>query len=138
MSPQPSCDLGHPPHPRSSTDFLVPYLNDRALPSLSRHFPPTALQENPYFSPAVCGSFHYLASSQKERGLVVWIQYGSVENLRDDIDKLVKHMREDGVQVDVDLVEGGVHLDAGIAYALRERGESSSWVRLIEAVKRYA
>lgn len=47
-------------------------------------------------------------------------------------------MREDAVAVDVDLIEGGVHLDAGLAYALGEQGEDSSWVRLIEAVKRYA
>lgn len=135
----PSCDLGHPPHPLSSTDFLVPYLNNRAYPSLARHYPPGARQENPYFSPAACGTFHYLAAAQQRAcGLRVWVQYGSVENLERDITKLVRRMREDGVGVDVDLIEGGVHLDAGIAYALGERGETSSWARLIEAVRRYA
>ena len=117
---------------------MVPYLNDRAYPSLTRHFPPDARTTSPYFSPAVCGSFHYLAAAQKDQPLSVWIQYGSVENLHKDIEKLVQHMRDDGVQVDVDLVEGGVHLDAGIAYALGEKGKESSWARLIEAVKRYA
>ncbi|EKM53594.1 uncharacterized protein PHACADRAFT_125418 [Phanerochaete carnosa HHB-10118-sp] len=134
----PSCDLGHAPHPLSSTDYLVPYLNNRAYPSLSRHYPPGARGANPYFSPAVCGTFRYLAAAQAAQRLVVWIQYGSVENLEKDIARLVQRMREDGVVADVDLIEGGVHLDAGIAYALRERGENSSWVRLIEAVKRYA
>lgn len=71
-------------------------------------------------------------------GLLVWIQYGSVENLHEDIEKLVERMRGDGVRVEVDRVEGGVHLDAGLAFALGERGEESSWVRLCEAVKRYA
>lgn len=135
---QPSCDLGHAPHPLSSTDYLVPYLNNRAYPSLSRHYPPGARAANPYFSPAVCGTFRYLAAAQAAQRLAVWIQYGSVENLEKDIARLVRRMREDGVAADVDLIEGGVHLDAGIAYALRERGENSSWVRLIEAVKRYA
>ena len=47
-------------------------------------------------------------------------------------------MREEDIDVDVDLVEGGVHLDAGIAYALRERGPESRWTRLLEAVRTYA
>ena len=67
----------------------------------------------------------------------VWVQYGGVENLRKDIEGMVKRMKADGVSVDVDRVEGGVHLDAGLAFVLRERGEDSSWIRLIEAVKRY-
>ncbi|KIP08666.1 hypothetical protein PHLGIDRAFT_126866 [Phlebiopsis gigantea 11061_1 CR5-6] len=135
---QPSCDLGHAPHPRSSTDFLVPYLNARAYPSLMRHFPPDARHTSPYFSPAVAGTFSYLAATQKSRALTVWIQYGSVENLRADIDALIRRMQTDGVVVDVDLVAGGVHLDAGMAFALRERGTASSWTRLVDAVKRYA
>ena len=135
---QPSCDLSHPPHPLRSTDFLSPYLNKRAYPSLARHFPPDALRTNPYFSPAVCGSFTYLAKAQKDRPCRVWIQYGSVENLAGDIERLVKRMRADGVCVDVDCVEGGVHLDAGMAFALKERGERSSWERFMQAVRTYA
>ena len=138
MLPQPSCDLSHPPYGLSSTDFLSPYLNQHAYPSLTRHFPPAALQSNPYFSPAVCDSFEYLAKAQKERTCRVWIQYGSVENLSADIEKLVKRMRASGVKVDVDLVEGGVHLDAGLAFALNERDEHSSWERLMQAVRTYA
>jgi acetyl esterase/lipase len=146
---------------RHSTDYLVPYLNQRAYPSLTRHFAPSALHTSPYFSPAACGSFAYLACVQKQRkrsslrpalaaahadlgsedaracGLPVWIQYGAVENLHGDIERLVERMRADGVQVDVERVEGGVHLDAGIAFALGERGEGSSWVRLCEAVRGY-
>lgn len=87
-------------------------------------------------------------ASERTRGsaLPVWIQYGSVENLHVDIERLIERMRGDGVVVEVDKVEGGVHLDAGIAFALGERsgtkkgneGEGSSWVRLCDAVKRYA
>lgn len=135
---------------------------------------PSALQTSPYFSPAVCGSFAYLATAQKERlcranssnemetdkrislqhtddahieagkamdgqasALPVWIQYGSVENLHVDIENLIARMRADGVEVEVDRVEGGVHLDAGIAFALGERGEESAWVRLCDAVRRF-
>ncbi|KAI0691512.1 Alpha/Beta hydrolase protein [Cytidiella melzeri] len=145
----PSCDLSHPPVSSRATDYLVPSLNQRAYPSMTRYFLPSAVQTSPYFSPAVCGSFAYLACAQKESrsehnggsaraGLPVWIQYGSVENLRVDIESLVERMRKDGVDVDVSRVEGGVHLDAGIAFALGERGKESSWVELCEAVKRYA
>lgn len=116
----------------------MPYLNDRALPSLARHFPANARRDNPYFSPAVAGSLRYLAAAQKAHHTSVWIQYGGVENLHDDIAKLVARMRADGVDAEVDVVPGGVHLDAGMAYALRERGPESSWVRFIAAVKRYA
>ncbi|GJE97300.1 alpha/beta hydrolase [Phanerochaete sordida] len=134
----PSCDLGHPPHAVSSTDFLAPYLNNRAYPSLARHFAAGARQESAYFSPAACGSFAYLAKAQERaRPPAVWIQYGEVENLAPDIAALVQRMRADGVVVDVDLIAGGVHCDAGIAYALREKGERDSWGRLIAAVKRY-
>jgi hypothetical protein len=38
----------------------------------------------------------------------------------------------------VDVIEGGCHLDPGIAFALGERAPSSSWVRLLEAVTRFA
>ena len=140
----------------------MPFLNQRAYPSLARHFPPAELKNSPYFSPALGapGAFAYLArpkgldadmdadgadeDRQREKthrdgaGCRVWIQYGSVENLRPDIDRLVEHMRADGVDVDVDLVEGGVHLDAGMAFALKERGEDSSWARFLEAVRTYA
>ncbi|KAI0090677.1 Alpha/Beta hydrolase protein [Irpex rosettiformis] len=188
----PSCDLSHPPCPTSATDFLVPYLNQRVYPSLTRHFVPSAVKTSPYFSPAACGSFAYLATAQKGRpsriqsppllslsqlsesdkdrrlnlqtspgdaridmkmdlhvqpkdalnstpgsGTQVWIQYSSVENLHADIEHLIERMRGDGVEVDVDRVEGGVHLDAGIAFALGERGEESAWVRLCDAVRRY-
>ena len=50
---------------------------------------------------------------------------------------MIARMEGDGVAVDVDRVEGGVHLDAGIAFALREKGTESSWERLLEAVRRY-
>ena len=156
----------------SSTDFLVPYLNRLVYPSLTRHFVPSALKTSPYFSPAICGSFAYLATAQKERlgrintaneidkrkslqhaddthieagkakdgqasALPVWIQYGGVENLHVDIENLIERMRADGVEVEVDRVEGGVHLDAGIAFALGERSKESSWVRLCDAVRRF-
>lgn len=68
---------------------------------------------------------------------MVWIQYGSVENLHTDIESLIEKMKGEGVSVDVDRVEGGVHLDAGIAFALGERGEESSWERFLDAVRRY-
>ena len=84
------------------------------------------------------GSFAYLAAAQRTQRATVWIQYGSVENLHPDIAALVDRMRADGVHAEVDVVPGGVHLDAGMAYALRERGPESSWVRFIAAVKRYA
>lgn len=122
----------------SATDFLSPYLNQRACPSLARHFPPSALQDHPHFSPAACGTFEYLARAQEKRPCRVWIQYGSVENLCPDIELLIKRMRADGVSVDVDRIEGGVHLDAGMAYALNERGKESSWERFLEAVRTYA
>lgn len=95
------------------------------------------MHTNPYLSPAICGSFDYLALAQKDKPLPVWIQYGSVENLHGDIDALIQRMKADGVTVDVDCIEGGVHLDAGIAYALREKGPGSSWERLLDAVRRY-
>ena len=116
----------------------MPYLNDRAYPSLARHYPRGARRDNPYFSPAASGSFAYLARAQAAQALRVWVQYGAVENLARDIAALVARMRADGVAVDAECVEGGVHLDAGLAYALGERGAQCSWVRLLEAVKRYA
>lgn len=42
----------------------MPFLNQRAYPSLARHFPHAALQNSPYFSPALGapGAFAYLAA----------------------------------------------------------------------------
>ncbi|EIN14090.1 alpha/beta-hydrolase [Punctularia strigosozonata HHB-11173 SS5] len=158
----PSGDLSHAPYSSIPTDWLSPYLNRMAYPSLSRHYPPDALRTNPYFSPAICGSFRYLAQPQRARhiddrrdgqnspgvstdsvaghhspAVRVWIQYGDVELLAPDIRRLIERMREDGVPLEVDEVPGGCHLDSGIAFALRERGQESSWTRLLEAVERY-
>ena len=92
-------------------------------------------------SPQHADDTHIETGKAKSDGQVpalpVWIQYGSVENLHVDIENLIARMRADGVEVEVDRVEGGVHLDAGIAFALGERGEESAWVRLCEAVRRY-
>ncbi|KAI0687400.1 hypothetical protein BC835DRAFT_1522801 [Cytidiella melzeri] len=57
----PICDLSHPPVSSRATDYLVPSLNQRAYPSMTRYFLPSAVQTSPYFSPAVCGSFAYLS-----------------------------------------------------------------------------
>jgi acetyl esterase/lipase len=165
-SVQPSCDLSHPPRESIPTDYLSPHLNRLVYPSLARHYPSDALQTNPYFSPAICGSFEYLAKAQTpsegprpdqtyrsgsisdaEKGLVaaapvhggtrVWVQYGDGELLTPDIRGMVGKMTKEGVSVEVDLVQGGCHLDAGIAFALGERSNESSWIRLLEAAKRY-
>ncbi|KAI0343494.1 alpha/beta-hydrolase [Trametopsis cervina] len=176
----PSSDLSHPPISQRPTDYLVPYLNRRAYPSLTRHYAPSAVRTSPYFSPAVCGSFAYLACAQKEgrarmrqaqphshpqppsqphalsspaaesetnaqeannsdwlhSGLPIYIQYSPTENLHPDITRLITRMRGDGVRVRADEVEGGVHLDAGVAWALRERsgGGRGSWGRLVWGV----
>ena len=47
-----------------------------------------------------------------------------------DQEKLITKMRAEGVELEVDVIEGGVHLDAGIAFALLERGSNSSWVSI--------
>jgi acetyl esterase/lipase len=113
------------------TDFLVPYLNQRAIPSLTRHYPADARSTSAYFSPAIAGSFAHLADAQQRLGVKVWMQRGSVELLRDDQDTLVAKMRAEGVVMEEDVVEGGVHLDAGIAFALGERRPESSWVSVV-------
>lgn len=132
----PSVDLSHPPRSSISTDFLVPYVNRRAYPSLSRHFPPDALSTNPYFSPGVAGDHKWLAESQKANsGLPhVWVQYGDSELLTPDQQAWVNKLRAEGVEFELDVIEGGAHLDAGLAFALLERGLRSSWTRLIDGV----
>jgi acetyl esterase/lipase len=134
--PQPSVNLSHPPHPSIATDYLVPYLNNRAYPSMARHYPEDALATNPYFSPAVAGSLEYLSHAQRDSGLKIFVQYSSGELIYEDQKIFLQKMRSEGVEFEVDLVEGGAHLDAGLAFALLERGPSSSWVRLLDAVKR--
>jgi acetyl esterase/lipase len=78
----------------------VPYLNRRAYPSLSRHYPADALSKDPYFSPAVAGTFAYLADAQAQpRGLRIFVQHGTVELLTPDQELFVKKLRDEGVQV---------------------------------------
>lgn len=127
---QPSSDLSHAPAQSKPTDFLVPYINQRAIPSLTRHYPTNATSTNPYFSPAVAGSFESLAWLQAQHGVRVWIQYSTTELLAPDQEKLVRKMRAGGVKLEVDVIEGGAHLDAGIAFALLERHSNSSWVSI--------
>jgi acetyl esterase/lipase len=103
---------------------------------MSRHYPADALATDPYFSPAVAGSLEYLARAQHESGLKIFIQHSSTEMLYKDQNVLLDKMRAEGVEFELDVVEGGSHLDAGIAFALLERRPSSSWVRLLNAVKR--
>lgn len=122
----------------SSTDYLVPCLAQRAYSSFSRFYEPSSLGTEPYLSPAACGPFAYLAKAQAHQDMVIWIQYGDVENLKEDIETLIVRMQRDGLHVEVDVVEGGVHLDAGIAFALIERGAKSSWNKLLDAVEKYA
>jgi acetyl esterase/lipase len=103
---------------------------------MSRHYPSDALAKNPYFSPAVAGSLGYLAHAQGTLGLKIFMQHSSTELLYKGQCVFLEKMRSEGVQVEVDLIEGGAHLDAGLAFALLERGPTSSWVRLLDAVKR--
>jgi acetyl esterase/lipase len=130
-------DLSHPHPPSIATDFLSPHLNNMVYPSMSRHYPPDALATNPYFSPAVAGNFEYLVQAQREADLKLFIQHGDVELLTPNQNKFIKKLQDEGVQVDLDVVEGGAHLDPGIAFALLERKSESSWVRLLDAVRRY-
>jgi acetyl esterase/lipase len=131
-------NLSHPPADSIPTDFLVPYINRRAYPSLARHFPSDALQTNPYFSPGVAGDFSWLTNTQRlHDGLPhVWIQHGDSELLTPDQRKWVDKMQAEGVEMSIDVIKGGAHLDAGIAYALLERGEDSSWNRLLDAIRK--
>jgi acetyl esterase/lipase len=105
---------------------------------MSRHYPSDALSTNPYFSPAVAGTFGTLVHAQRSSGLRIFIQHGTAELITPDQKLLIEKMRREGVDMEVDTINGGAHLDAGIAFALLERGPESSWVRLLEAVKRYA
>jgi acetyl esterase/lipase len=103
---------------------------------MSRHYSEDALVTNPYFSAAVAGSLEFLAQAQQEHGLQIFVQHGTAELITPGQQKLVEKLRKDGVQFELDVIEGGAHLDAGIAFALLERKPESSWVRLLEAVKR--
>lgn len=103
---------------------------------MARHYPEDALSTNPYFSPAVAGSLEYLSHAQRDSGLKIIMQHSSGELLYDDQILFLEKMKREGVTCEVDLIEGGAHLDAGLAFALRERGPSSSWVRLLDAVRR--
>lgn len=86
------------------------------------------MSDNAYISPGVAGTFAHLADAQSTRNLRIWIQRSTTELLAPDQEALVKKMRAEGVELEVDVVEGGSHLDAGIAFALGERGPESSWV----------
>jgi acetyl esterase/lipase len=87
----------------------------------------------------VTDNFTWLAESQsRDTFPCVWVQYSDCELLAPDQRAWLEKMRREGVKFEVDTIEGGAHLDAGIAFALRERSESSSWVRLLDAVSRIA
>jgi hypothetical protein len=103
---------------------------------MARHYPEDALSINPYFSPAVAGSLEYLAHAQRNGGLKIFVQYSSGELLYEDQNIFIEKMKREGAELEVDIVQGGAHLDAGLAFALLERGPSSSWVRLLDAVRR--
>jgi acetyl esterase/lipase len=105
---------------------LRPYLNNRAYPSLSRHYPADALATDPYFSPAIAGSLAYLAHAQREAGLKIFVQHSSTKMLYKYQNMFLAKMRAEGVEYELDVVKGGSHLDAGIAFALLERKPSSS------------
>jgi acetyl esterase/lipase len=104
---------------------------------MARHYPDDALSKNPYFSPAVSGSLHYLVQAQRDRGLRIFVLHGTSELITPDQKIFVNKMKTEGVEFELDMIEGGAHLDPGIAFALLERGPQSSWVRLLDAVRRY-
>ncbi|TFK56170.1 alpha/beta-hydrolase [Heliocybe sulcata] len=74
--------------------------------------------------------------SVSPRPPIVWIQYGTTEVLAPSIRVFVSKLRKEGVLMEVDEVDGGVHDDMGFAWALRE-GEGSSWERVCERLRRW-
>jgi acetyl esterase/lipase len=98
----PSTNLSHPPNDTIPTCILSPYLNRRVYPSMARHYPPDALERNPYFSPAspaVTGESAALVYAQqhpqqrsqerRSRGCVEALEVGrgtGVDSVRMDVD----------------------------------------------------
>jgi acetyl esterase/lipase len=69
-------------------------------------------------------------------GLRIYIQHGTAELITPDQDLFTAKLAQEGVVFEVDRVEGGCHLDAMMAFTCLEKKESS-WVRLLDAVKKY-
>ncbi|EPQ56872.1 alpha/beta-hydrolase [Gloeophyllum trabeum ATCC 11539] len=127
----PACNLSRFDARPLRTDFRFPGYRKAIVPLQAYHFPADSLASSPYFSPALAGQFQYL--SEAPHKTKVWIQYGDSELFADDIQKLVKRMKEQGVDVREDAVYGGLHCDATIRRAFGK--EEGSWVRFLEAVK---
>ncbi|KDQ55618.1 hypothetical protein JAAARDRAFT_37022 [Jaapia argillacea MUCL 33604] len=138
----PACNLSRFDHPAVLTDFRHPRYRLYTVPNLAHHFysfppPPDlplslsqAISTSPYFSPSLSGTFTHLASSHSP----IFIQYGDTELFADDVRKLVKRMKEQGVKVEEDEIWGGLHTDCTIRRAFGKRG--GSWGRLLVAVEK--
>lgn len=81
-------------------------------------------------------SLGYLARAQRQSGLEILMLHSSIEILYEDHDVFIEKMRSQGVEFELDVIEGGSHLDAGIVFALLNRRPLSSWVRLLTAMGR--
>lgn len=102
----------------SSIDYLALNAGKATVATVARHYTTSALR-GPFLSPALApkGTWKRLAGSTSEKGkweegTRVFIQVGTGEGLHDEAIAMAETMREDGVRVEVDREEGGLHCGA--------------------------
>ncbi|KLT46404.1 alpha/beta-hydrolase [Cutaneotrichosporon oleaginosum] len=114
----PWCDLtfSHPSIWHNSyVDYLALNAGKAVVASVARHYTPSAIR-GPLLSPALApaGTWKRLAGERvkKEVGTRVFVQVGSGEGMYDEAIALADTMRGDGVRVEIDVEEGGLHCGA--------------------------
>ncbi|BEI92399.1 uncharacterized protein CcaverHIS019_0500270 [Cutaneotrichosporon cavernicola] len=114
----PWCDLtfSHPSIWHNSyVDYLALNAGKAVVASVARHYTPSAIR-GPLLSPALApeGTWKRMGDvrENKDGGTRVFIQVGTGEGMYDEAIALADTMRGDGVRVEVDTEEGGLHCGA--------------------------
>lgn len=101
----------------SYVDYLGLNAGKAVVASVARHYTPSAIR-GPFLSPALApsGTWRRMAGTmrdeKREEGTRVFMQVGTDEGMHDEVMSLADTMRGDGVRVEVDAEEGGLHCGA--------------------------